>query len=317
MRQLLRLIYVGLLLSLFSCQSYADDIFRVVSQNMFRLYDDQGNGKKYETLLSTSKFNRRTKLASHKVINDFKLPDIIALQEVENLNTLNQIIRHIRQTAGVQYKAILKEGNDLSGINSGYLIKAKYHIKAIKQLFQNERLKLDDSYLFSRPPLFVQVCKQLNCISILNLHLRSMRGISRKPTGQWVSLKRLQQATAVARWIDEYQRTYPTDSLMVLGDFNALSPTDRYLDVVGTIRGIPDNRKTLLSSKDWIEDDLIDLTLRIPLDKRYSYIHRKNKQLVDYILVNKVFKPRLINIQLTRIDYGFSDHAGLIADFSW
>jgi hypothetical protein len=35
------------------------------------------------------------------------------------------------------------------------------------------------------------------------------------------------------------------------------------------------------------------------------------------MLTNAGFKPRLINIAFSRIDYKFSDHAALVADFAW
>jgi endonuclease/exonuclease/phosphatase family metal-dependent hydrolase len=310
-------LFLLLLWTLIGGQALASDSFRIVSQNMYRLFDDINNGKKYETVLSTKKFNAKAKLAAKKIITDFELPDIMALQEVENINTLKQIIHRIRQTSGVQYNAVLKEGNDMSGMDIGFLIKAEFRVKSVKQLFKKSKLTLNNTPLFSRPPLLIQVCKQANCISILNLHLRSMRGIRAKSKGHRVRFKRLQQATIIARWVDQYQRTHSGQSLMLLGDLNALSPPDQYIDVVGTIIGNPDNSNTKLSSEDFIQTNLIDLTQRIPHEKRYSYIHQKKKQVIDYMLVNQQFKPRLERIQFSEIDYRFSDHAGLIADFSW
>ena len=104
---------------------------------------------------------------------------------------------------------------------------------------------------------------------------------------------------------------------MVLGDFNALTPSDPIFDLVGAIRGDPDNSSTSIMADDWVEDDLIDLTRKIPEYKRYSYIYKKKKQILDYMLINTRFKPRLRKIAFTSIDYQFSDHAGLIAEFDW
>lgn len=307
----------ALLWTLFAGQVLASDSFRIVSQNMYRLFDDVDDGKIFETVLSTKIFHKKATLAAQKIIIDFELPDVMALQEVENINTLNQIIRSIRQTSGVQYKAFLLEGYDVSGMDIGFLIKSTYRVKSVEQLFKKNKLPLGNSPLFSRPPLLILVCKQSNCISVLNLHLRSMLGIRSKSKGHRVRIKRLQQATAIARWIEQYQRTHFGQSLMVIGDLNALSPPDQYIDVVGTIMGKPDNRNTKLSSPDLIQNDLIDLTQRIPHNKRYSYIHRKKKQVIDYMLINQRFKARLERIRFSEIDYRFSDHAGLIADFSW
>lgn len=284
---------------------------------MYRLFDDIDNGKRFETVLSTKKFHEKATLAAQKIITDFGLPDIMALQEVENINTLNRIIQGIRQASNVQYKAVLLEGNDVSGMDIGFLIKSDYRVQSVKQLFKKNKLLLNNSPLFSRPPLLILVCKRSNCISVLNLHLRSMRGIQNNTKGHRVQIKRLEQATAIARWIDQYQRSHFGQSLMVMGDLNALSPPDQYIDVLGTIIGNPDNRNTKLSSQDFIEHDLIDLTLRLPQKNRYSYIYRKKKQIIDYMLINQQFKPQLDHIRFSEIDYDFSDHAGLIADFSW
>jgi predicted extracellular nuclease len=316
-RAYLRALLWALLWTLLTGQALADNSFRVISQNMYRLFDDIDNGKKYETVLSTKKFHKKAKIAAQKIITVFELPDIIALQEVENINALNQIIHQIQQANGVQYRAVLKEGNDISGIDVGFLIQSKYQVKSVSQLFKETKLALGNSPLFSRPPLLIKVCKQSNCISLLNLHLRSMIGIRSKSTGHRVRNKRLEQATMIARWIDQYQHAQLGQSLVVLGDLNALSPSDQYIDVVGTIIGKPDNTNTKLWSQDLIQHDLIDLTRRVPHNKRYSYIHKKKKQILDYMLINQSFKPELKRIWFSEIDYRFSDHAGLIADFSW
>jgi endonuclease/exonuclease/phosphatase family metal-dependent hydrolase len=288
----IRVLIWVLLWTILAGQALASDSFRIVSQNMHRLFDDVDNGKKYEVVLPTKKFHKKTTLAA-------------------------QLIHRIQKTSGVQYKAVLKEGNDLSGMDIGFLIKSEYQVKSVKQLFKKSTLAHGNSPLFSRPPLLILVCKQINCVAVLNLHLRSMIGIRSKSKGHRVRTKRLQQASAVASWIAQYQRNYSGQSLMVIGDLNALSPPDGYIDVVGTIMGKPDNRNTELSSQDLIQNDLIDLTQRIPHKERYSYIYRKKKQIIDYMLINQQFKPRLKRIWFSEIDYPFSDHAGLIADFSW
>jgi len=302
---------------MFTSQAMASGSFRIVSQNMNRLFDDIDNGQYYETVLSTKEFQKKVTLAAQNFVIDLKLPDIIALQEVENINTLNQVIRQIWQISNVRYKGVLKEGNDISGIDVGFLIKPEYRVKLVKQLFKETKLAINNNDLFSRPPLLIEVCKESNCIVVLNLHLRSMIGLRKKSKGHRIRIKRLQQATAIARWIDQYQTTHPEQSLIVIGDMNALSPPDQYVDVVGTLIGKPDNRNTELYSQDLIQNDLIDLTQQIPYKERYSYIHQKKKQVIDYLLINQKFKPKLKRIWFSNIDYTLSDHAGLIGDFYW
>lgn len=295
---------------------YAGESIRIVSQNMNRFLDNIDDGKN-EKIFSKAGFDQKVEAASTKIINQFNLPDILALQEVENRNVLARISEAVHDRSGIRYRLVLLEGNHSTDINVAYLIKHRFNIKSALQLFKRERLAYDQSMLFSRPPLYLEACIESNCLSLLNLHLRSMRGIRSASKGERVRLKRLEQSSIIARWLDSFQQSRPRDSLMVLGDFNGLTPSDAYVDVVGTILGKPNNLNTEIQAVDWVSRDLIDLTRSIPKPKRYSYIYRKQKQILDYMLTNSGFKPRLINIAFSRIDYKFSDHAALVADFAW
>lgn len=295
---------------------YAGETIRIASQNMNRFFDNIDNGRK-EIVFSDSKFDAKVDIAASAIIEKLSLPDILALQEVENRNVLLKIATAVRIRSGQKYEPVLLDGNDVSAINTGFLVKRTVKIKSVKQLFKQQWLKLDQSLLFSRPPLYLEACKGPVCLSLLNLHLRSMRGIRTGVKSHRVRLKRLEQASIIARWIEQFQRTRPESLLLVLGDLNGLTPADSYIDVVGTILGKPDNSNTELQAVDWISNDLTDLTRYIPLKNRYSYIYRNKKQIIDYMLANSLLKPRLDYIAFSRIDYDFSDHAGLIADLNW
>jgi len=294
----------------------AGESLRIVTQNMHRFFDNTDNGKD-EKIISRSRFYRKLETATNTIINQLALPDILALQEVENRNVLSKISQAVYARSGTRYQIVLIEGNDISSINVAFLIGEKFNIQSVKQLFARERLPFDRSLLFSRPPLYLEVCLESNCLSLLNLHLRSMRGIRSNATAERVRSKRLEQASIIARWINNFQQSTPDQSLLVLGDFNGLTPSDSYVDVVGTILGNPDNTNTQIQAVDWIKPDLTDLTRLIPAPKRYSYIYRKKKQILDYMLINTRFKPKLLKISFNRINYDFSDHAALVADFAW
>jgi len=308
--------FLAWLALLASSQLLAGDTLRIVSQNMNRFFDniDDGNNEK---VVSKYKFDEKVKSASARIVGQFRLPDIVALQEIENRNVLNHIVAAVAAETGIEYQVIILEGNDVSGINIAYLVKPGWKVESARQLFKHERLSYDASRLFSRPPLYLQICEDSECLFLLNLHLRSMRGIRSSSSAERVKQKRLEQASAIANWVEEFQQSNQQASLILLGDFNALTPSDSHVDVAGIIRGKPDNTKVKKPAKDLISNDLTDLTRQIPSQYRYSYIYKGNKQILDYMFVNSGFKPQLENIEFTRIEYRFSDHAGLIADFSW
>jgi endonuclease/exonuclease/phosphatase family metal-dependent hydrolase len=171
--------------------------------------------------------------------------------------------------------------------------------------------------LFTRPPLYLKACHIENCISMLNVHLRSMRGINSSRNGERVARKRLRQAETIAAWSNRFQQSMQGESLLLLGDFNALTPGDKHVDVAGILRGNPDNTAVRQPARDLLEPDLVDLTQLIPAAKRYSFIYRQKKQQLDYMFVNQSFGAEVEAIRFGRIDTHFSDHAGLLAWFKW
>ncbi len=310
-----RLKYLILVLLLVVPTASADS-FRILSQNMDRLFDNIDDGNN-EDKLSRGRFRQRVKYAARKFGKHFGLPHIIALQEVENLYVLQQIATEIWDRYQARYRLVLIPGQDVSGINLAYLVRYGVEIKKVGQLFADKALKMTGKPLFTRPPLYLEACYIENCITVLNVHLRSMRGIDSDKDGERVAQKRLRQAEAIATWSNVLQQSSGQVSLLLLGDFNALTPSDEHVDVAGIIRGNPDNETARLSARDLVEPDLVDLTRLIPEADRYSYIYRQQKQQLDYMFINQAFAADVEIIAFSRIDRQFSDHAGLLAWFRW
>ena len=95
----------------------AADSIRILSQNLNRLFDDIDDGNK-EKVLSHARFRERVKAAAEKIGDQFELPEIIALQEVENQNLLQQIALEIQHRHGLRYQTALIPGQDISGIHA-------------------------------------------------------------------------------------------------------------------------------------------------------------------------------------------------------
>ncbi len=295
---------------------FAAEPLRVLSQNMNRLFDDIDNGND-EKVLSSGRFRQRVKTATGKLGDHYGLPHIIALQEVENLNVLEQVAAEIWRRYRTRYRVVLIPGQDISGINLAYLVRFGIEIRKVDQLFRHKTFDPGGHPLFSRPPLYLEACHFENCLTLLNLHIRSMRGIDSESRGSWVRRKRLRQAETIALWGDRLQDSNPGLSLLILGDLNALTPTDDYVDVAGVIRGNPENTGVMLQGRDLVQPDLVDLTALIAPSKRYSHIFQRRKQQLDYMLVNQSFRADVVFIAFSKIDYHFSDHAGLLAGFRW
>lgn len=205
-------------------------------------------------------------------------PDLIALQEVENL----ELLQRLNDEGGLGYThAILLEGNDPRGIDVALLTRLNVlEVKTHKDDALPELPGLPPNYRFSRDCLEVHLEKDgLRFIALIN-HFVS------KAQGAEVTLPRREaQALRVRKIVDELQAADPTNRIVVLGDLN------------DTPDSIPIRRLTKGKPK---ESRLYEATSILPPEERYSYIFRGTGELIDYILFNKSFKP-LINSSSVRI----------------
>ena len=101
----------------------------IASANVERFFDDVNDPAIGDPVLTTTAFNNRLNKASLMVRNVMRTPDVIGFQEVENLTTLQALATKINADAVAAsqpnpgYQAFLVEGNDVGGIDVGFLVK--------------------------------------------------------------------------------------------------------------------------------------------------------------------------------------------------
>ncbi|MGQ0801364.1 MAG: endonuclease/exonuclease/phosphatase family protein [Pseudomarimonas sp.] len=181
-------------------------------------------------------------------------PDVVGLQEVENLAVLTQLATQIAGDGGPIYSAHLSEGNDVGGIDVGYLINtSRVQVLSVTQRNANETW-LDpeaggaQAILHDRPPL--QLLASFNgsgqpfVFVVINNHLRSRGGVDvSNADGERLRAKRFVQASSIAGIIQQVQATgpVPPPPLIVIGDMNSYQFTDAYVDSVGLLAGTYEN----------------------------------------------------------------------------
>ncbi len=212
-------------------------------------------------------------------------PDILAVQEVENLDVLEDLAAEIlADSAGaVDYTAHLIEGNDIGGIDVGFLTLPEIGVDAVTQLGAAETytnpITGEEDILHDRPPLLLEgTCDGTFPIAVMALHNRSLGGIDDPVDGVRVRQKRFKQAESIAQKVQDIQTADPEVNLVVAGDFNAFEFTDGYADVAGIIKGDFDPFDSLVCSTnvctDLVDPDLNDRVLELEAAERYSFIFR-------------------------------------------
>jgi len=118
----------------------------------------------------------------------------------------------------------------------------------------------------------------------------------------------------------------------LLGDFNAYQFNDGIGDTIGTIKGTPALKESVMNfSEDLVNPDMTDLVDLIKAEQRYSYSFDGNAQVLDHILVNQAMKKHIGGFGYARLNADFpetyrndetrverfSDHDAAIAYFTF
>ena len=282
----------------------------VGSLNLYRLFDDIDDAPGTDamgeptddTVVSTEEYQRRLHKFARYIVYDMKTPDILGVQEVESQKVLQDLADAINAIdPWAQYDATVIEGNDIGGIDVGFLVR-RWRVL----VFSIQQLGADETYinpedgsedlLHDRPPLLLTGWAGLTPIQVMVVHNRSLGGIETER----VQLKRLAQAESIAQKVQAIQGKHGRGKLVVVGDFNAYEFSDGYVDAVGTIRGDFDPAASLLSGEDLVQPDLADQVLSLPSSQRYSFVFDGNAQVLDHALTTHSLDSRIRGMQYAR-----------------
>ena len=273
------------------------DELSVASLNLFRLL---GN-------LEAGEYQRRLDKLAEYILDVMKLPDVLAVSEVGDLDVLEDLAQRIEGKFGaidgfVDYTPYLEEGNDFGGINVGFLVKQNMDVDGITQLGAAEIFNFDGSALHDRPPLLLEGSDLLSgfSISVLAVHNRSLGGIDDPGGGERVRRKRLAQAQSIAEMVQAMQAEDSGLQLVVIGDFNAFEFSDGYVDVVGQVEGTAVESENLHYEPNLVEPPLLNAVEMLPAHERYSFVFQGNAEALDHALLSASLESLVRDVAFAR-----------------
>ncbi len=316
-----------------------DDEFTIAAYNLERFFDTVNDPSTGEPVLTAAAFAKRLNKASLAIRNYLNAPDIVAIVEVENHSTLQALADKISADAiaagqpDPAYEAYLFEGNDVGGIDVGFLTKkanvppdaervevlgVTQHGKATTWIDPSTGAP---SLLNDRPPLQLDAMVHFGDgrefpVSAIAVHQRSLNDSdSEEPAGPTtlgdrVRQKRQKQAEYLAGLVQDLQTADPERRIVVLGDFNAFDFNDGLGDSMNVVTGTPtpDERTAVPGDGvDLVNPDLLNLFSLEPADQRYSFVFGGNAQSLDHVLANQALLNSVVSVAL--------DHARINADF--
>ncbi|HUS05177.1 MAG TPA: lamin tail domain-containing protein [Bryobacteraceae bacterium] len=284
--------------------------FTIASMNLQRLFDDKDDPLISDAVPTTAAYQARLAKIARVIKDVLQAPDVIGVEEVENI----EVLRALASVAG-GYEAFLVEGNDIGGIDVGFLVKtSRVKVIDVKQEGKNATYTVPGTgareLTNDRPPLVLraQITQDsgspFNFTVVVN-HLRSLTSIE---TEARVRAKRQAQALFLANLIQARQLADPAENIISIGDYNAFQFNDGYADVIGTIKGTPaPASQVVLSTPDVVNPDLLNLTDTLPMDQNYSYVFGGNTQTLEHILVNENLRRRLSRYVIARNNADFPE----------
>lgn len=323
--------------------------FSIAATNIERLYDEEDDPNIKEPLITAEGFDKRLKKISMAVRLYMQMPDVVGVVEAENLAVLKKLAERINKDAAANgkpnpnYEAFLTEGNDIGGIDSGFLVKrSRVEVLETKQFGKDEKFKnpntKEDVFLNDRPPFLLRAAikdaktgQPFEFTVIVN-HLKSFRGYTDEKDAPFVQMKKKLQAEFLAKAVAERLKANPNERIALVGDFNFYQFNDGIMDVIGTIKGVSAPKDTIMNvSEDLLDPDLTNLVDLIKANQQYSYVFDGNAQVLDDFLVSPALKNHINGFGYARINADFpeiyrndanrverfSDHDAAVAYFTF
>lgn len=309
--------------------------FTVAAYNLERFYDAVNDPGVDDSVATATAYGKRLQKASLGIIEYLHAPDVLVAIEVEKLQVLQALAAKINLDAvsagrpDPQYVAYLEEGNDVGGIDVGFLVKTagigtglpRVEVRAVAQLGKDAMWVQPDgvsALLNDRPPLVLDAVVHYADgrafpITVVGVHQRSLIGAEDDTAaGERIRLKRQRQAEFLAGYIQQRQSTDPATRIVVLGDFNAFAFNDGLADTMNVVAGTPvPDAQTVVPGDgvDLVDPDLVNLGELAPPEERYSYVFDGNAQTLDHVLVNEelIVATRNLSVDHARINADFSD----------
>jgi uncharacterized protein len=295
----------------------------IAAQNLFRLYDGVNHPEindSQENSTTPEQFADRIAKASLWVREVLGSPDVLALSEVENLFVLQTLAARIDSDAlaaghtAPGYTAYLIEGNDIGGIDVGFLVRATVQVGSVEQFGATDTWSLEGTpqgLLNDRPPLVLTGSYIANGtpfpITVIAVHQRSLNGIDGDSAGaRRVRAKRHEQALRLSQYLQSLQTADPSRRIVVSGDFNAFEFTDGNVDVMAQVTGTCDPALAATNSRipctDEVNPDFYNQIFSLttwPL-QRYSYIHEGSAQTLDHTITSASLSPSVRHFTYAR-----------------
>jgi hypothetical protein len=344
------------------------DTFTVGTQNFLHFFNATADGSENnghftdncngsgssDTCPSPAEYATRVAKWTKVICEELKSPVVLDLEEVENRSVLSDLAASISTTCATDYVPYTLPGNDVSGINNGFLVRSDVTVTSVTQFYLNSMTTNCSGggtcLLNDRPPVLLRGSWNGYQFAVLAIYDRSLSGLG-DPTKPYIGPKRAEEAAQVAHIVQAWQSGgtltgnarqdaaglitqgpftvtgEPAVPLIVAGDFNAYQFTDGYVDVTGMIAGtaVQNQNQTWFTGNAADTDvttytppspTLVDTGIAANQNDRYSFQFDGYVQEIDHILLTRPGWKDFIRVSNAHGNADVSEASPVILDDS-
>lgn len=191
-------------------------------------------------------YNTRLAKAALAIVNVFGKPDILSVQEVQDLPTLQAIGNAASALAGsgTVYQAYVAPANDVTNLSLGFLVNTQnVSVSKIYQVNATDTFTLLNGSsvpLWERPPYVLEAgllrAGQNYQVEVVNIETTGRAGIDDPVNGPNVWERRGLQAAELSVFAEAEQTR--GQNLLIAGEFNAYSFSDGFGDITDVVDGV-------------------------------------------------------------------------------
>ncbi len=266
--------------------------FHVGTLDLDRFYSTTG-ATTGSVAVTAPAYQRRLSKAASAIANSLGSPDILSVQEIQDLPTLTDLATAVNTLAGTTYVPYVIPSGDPNSLNLGFLLKSStITFDAITQADAAATYTTAsgaNATLWERPPLVltaeVHRTGKSYPVTLINVHLTPRTSIADTTLGPDIRLRRAAQAYALSQLVETNQST--GQNVIVAGNFNAFEYSDGFVDVLGVVSGSPAASGSVVTYQGTATTSaLTDFTTAITPLERYNYIERGDAVSFEHILAS-------------------------------
>lgn len=266
--------------------------FHVGTLDLYRFYSTTG-ATTGSVAITSAAYTRRIAKAALAIVDALGKPDIVSLQEVQDLATLNDLANAVNSLGSTTYVPYLQQGNDPNSLNLGFLVSSStVVVDSVTQVEKSSTYTTSaggSGTLWERPPLvlqaeFVRTGKNYP-VTVINAHLTPRDNIGDSTLGPDIRTHRAAQATDLSALVQSDQTA--GDNVIVAGNLNSFEFSDGYVDVTGIVDGSPAAASAVtLYEPTSTTAALTDLVTSVSATSRYNVIERGDAEVLEHILAS-------------------------------